>query len=383
MTGKIKISNRIDSIQQNSFRELTLLKQKLLQQGIKFIDLSEGIPDLIPNQNILKKLSIYSSKPNLHSYPTRFGIDSLRRSVKDFFTSEFNVDIKDIGYIPTLGSKESVAHIHSAFIDNGDIVLIPELHYPFYSLSAQYYNAQVYEYQLDTDYQPILSSIPSKIASSAKIMWINYPHNPTGAIISEKNVLSIIEFCKKYNILLCSDMAYSHINFSDFSTPSILKYYFKYQNMIEIHSMSKNFSLPGWRIGFVLGNQLFINAIEKSKAVFDTGAFMVLQKTVAYALRQHKAIIPKIRNEYKVRSEFMYSKLLDLGFKVFKPDGTFYLWIEVPMDKGNTDYIQYLLQEKGILLLSGAMFGQKGKNFVRLSLTKPIYILEDVVEKLK
>jgi LL-diaminopimelate aminotransferase len=382
MLKDIKISQRMGNLPKNNFSVVAQLKRKLLLEGSEFIDLSAGITDLKPDHTILTKLAAYSLRPDLHTYSVKFDIVELHHALQNFFLSEFNVPIKTLACLTTLGSKEAISHIHSALIDKNDVVLVPELHYPFYSLSARYYKAEVYAYELDEQYMPVLHNIPKHILDRAKILWINYPHNPTGATADDATIQSVVEFCKQHNIFLCADMAYSHINFFTERSASILKYYPQYNNMIEIHTVSKNFSIPGWRLGFALGNPEVIEVIAESKSLFDTGAFMVTQKAAAYAIENHKNIIPTVRKEYKSRSLYMYKKLSELGYSVFRAKGTYFLWIKVPNNHTGTSYAQYLLEKKKILLLDGAMFGPKGKEFVRLALTEPVDILEKVADKL-
>jgi LL-diaminopimelate aminotransferase len=184
------------------------------------------------------------------------------------------------------------------------------------------------------------------------------------------------------NSIICADMAYSHIDFVFEKSASILNYYHQYSNMIEMHTLSKNFSLPGWRLAFVLGNPEIIRVVAESKLLFDTGAFMVTQKAAAYAIQNYKNIIPKVRGEYEYRSRYMYKKLSELGYNVCEPKGTYFLWIKVPDGHTGRSYAQYLLETKKILVLDGAMFGPKGKSFVRLALTEPVSVLEEVIHKM-
>lgn len=383
MIRTMTISQRMQTLPKNNFNVLAQLKRELLLKKEKFIDLSAGITDLKPEEGILKKLAEYSLDPELHTYSVKFDIVELYQALQDFFHAEFNINIESFGCLTTLGSKEAISHIHAALLDENDIVLVPELHYPFYSLSAQYYKANVYAYALDEHYLPLLETIPDSILARAKILWINYPHNPTGAVIDDRSIEMIVEFCKRHNIFLCADMAYSHINFTEKKSPTLLKYYSKYNNMIELHTLSKNFSLPGWRLAFALGNPDILKTVSESKSIFDTGAFMVLQKAVAYALRNHRNIIPNVQKEYERRSTYIFQQLSELGYTVFKPKGTYFLWIQVPEGHTGASYSHYLLEHKKILLLDGGMFGPKGRAYVRLALTEPVVVLKKVVQELQ
>lgn len=380
MIKEMTISQRMQNLPKNNFNVIAQLKKKLRLQGETFIDLSAGITDLKPDPRILEKLSEYSLDSTLHTYAAKFDMIDLHQAIRDFFYEDFNIDIEPFGCSITLGSKEAISHIHSVLLDENDVVLVPELHYPFYSLSAQYYKATPYLYELNDQYLPVLHTIPKHILDRAKVLWINYPHNPTGAIIDDQSIRMIVEFCKYHNIFLCADMAYSHINFTEKKSPTILKYYHHHNKMIELHTISKNFSLPGWRIGFALGNPDVLQTMLESKSIFDTGGFMVTQKAGAYAIKNYKSIIPNVVKTYEARSSYMYQRLSALGYTIFKAEGTYFLWIKVPTGYTGESYAQYLLKQKKVLLLDGKMFGPKGINYVRLALTESISVLEDVIK---
>lgn len=376
-------ANRLNNLTENYFSNLTTFKENVNEGD--YIDLSEGNPDVCPDKKILDMMSLITKDPNIYKYPTRWGAIKLRKRILKYFSSKgYKISSYD-DVLPVLGTKEAITHISLSFLNKNDVVLVPDIAYPFYKLSALYCEATIVEVDTDENYIPVIENIPEEILLKAKVFWINYPNNPTGSIISQEQLEKIVLICNRYKIILAYDLAYSDIVYSKYNLPLSI-YTLKSKpdtGFLEIYSLSKSFSLPGCRLGFILGNRELLKVIEKSKSVFDTGIYIGFQKLMSYIYQDPDKFTKPIKCEYEKRINFFCNNLHDLGFNTKKPEGTFYCWIQVPNNMTSKDFLNLLFSECKIIALPGEMFGDKYNNYVRFSLTQPIDILKIAVNRIK
>lgn len=374
----MKKSTRIINLPRNYFSELTQEKKLIRKKDI--IDLSEGDSGLEVEKDIIIELNTHITSENINKYPSRWGAKYLRQIILESFGLEYST-IEDIEILPVMGSKEAIAHISLSFLNKGDIVLIPDIHYPFYRIATLYSEATPYIVQTNSKSIPILNSIPKTIAMRAKILWINYPNNPTGDVISEDDIRAIIKFCKSNEILLCYDLAYKDYDYSG-ENHQALKYEHEYPGIIEIYSLSKSFSIAGLRLGYIVGRREYLETIERSKSVFDTGLFIGFQKLMAFIFENYDKLIKKSKYEYKHRLDFFNNEMVKMGYEVNSTSNTIYSWVKIPQIISSSEYCRLLYKKTGILSLPGIVFGKKSDDRVRFALTKPISILTEVVKRI-
>ncbi|PFO99852.1 hypothetical protein COJ97_15135 [Bacillus cereus] len=374
----LKQSLRLKNLTTNDFGNLTSLKQRMEKKS--YIDMSEGIPDLLPNERIIKMLNIYSKQPGSHIYPTRWGGVPLRASIKGYLERKcYDLD-GNFDVFPILGSKEAIAHISTAYLDKDDVVLIPDISYPFYKLAAEFAGALPIIIETDENFIPLIHKIDKEILCKAKLLWLNYPHNPTGALIDEKNLLEIATVCDNYNITMCLDLAYNDLIYTKNSPrQSLLQIGYKSTNIIEIYSLSKSFSIAGWRTGYILSHIENLRIIEKSKSIFDTGMYIGFQKTLRYIFDNYEELLQEQIRTYKNRMDYFVGNLKEIGLDVKNPQSTFYCWVKTPDNFKSAEFAQKLFEESNVLVLPGKIFGEKGNDYIRFSLTQHIDILEEAL----
>jgi len=287
--------------------------------------------------------------------------------------------------ISLIGSKEGIAHSFLAFLDPGDIALLPDPGYPAYHVNALIAGAIPYSVPAtaETNYEPELDKIPSDILSKAKILFLNYPSNPTGAIASDAFYERAIAFAKTHNILICMDLAYSEVYFEGQRPRSILEFPGGKDVAIEFHTLSKTFNMTGWRIGMAVGNTEAVQILGKIKTNMDSGIFKAIQEAVIPALRHPNDFIEKQNRIYQHRRDIIVDGLNELGWNLAKPKATFYIWAPVPQGKTSEQFTIDLLEQTGILVVPGSGYGKFGEGFFRISITTTEARLSEAIQRLK
>jgi LL-diaminopimelate aminotransferase len=377
-------AKRLLELPANRFRELTHLKAALAKECTDFIDLSEGIPDLPPHPRLLKFFSNNGCKADVHSYTGLQGISGLRAALFDYLRSEFSVQREDIDLMPGAGSKELIAHLCQAVLNEGDVALIPEIHYPLYPVAVKFAGAQAVAYGLrrDANWAPDLQGLSEEVLARTKIVFLNYPHNPTGGVVPQNELDEIIAFFQERSILVCLDLAYSHIYYEGRVAPNALRNAKSSSGIIELHTFSKSLGVPGWRVAFAAGDKSIIELLDRSKAVFSTGLFVLLQKSLRYGLVNFPEFTAGIREIYEERVNHAVNALTDAGIDIVKPGGTFFLWMKLPAPGMATEFVRCLMRDKKVLLMPGAAFGEKEDQHVRISLTAPSDTLNDAIQRI-
>jgi LL-diaminopimelate aminotransferase len=382
----VKWASRIEALPPYLFAEIDLKIGELKSRGVDVIDLGIGDPDIPTPSNIIDALKAAADDPENHRYPSYVGMLSFREAVSGWYGGRFGVTLDARSEVLTLiGSKEGIAHAPLAFIDPGDIVLVPNPGYPVYGVATTFAGGVPYDMPLlrENSFLPDLDSIPDDIRRKAKMMFLNYPNNPTTAVADEDFFERVVDFASKNEILVCHDAAYTEIAFDGVKPPSFLQVDGAREVGIEFHSLSKTFNMTGWRIGFCVGNAKAIAGLGKIKTNIDSGAFQAIQYAGIEALNNYKLGIGERRKIYEERRDIFCKGLEEVGLNYYPPKATFYVWFEVPRGVSAKDCASKILTETGIVVTPGNGFGAHGEGYIRVSITVATTRLIEAVERLK
>ncbi len=364
-------AERIKKLPPYLFAEIDRLKEEQIANGVDVIDLGVGDPDIQTPFHIVEKMIEAVRDPSNHRYPSYYGMLDFRKAVAAWYKRRFGVTINpESEVISLIGSKEGIAHIPLAFVDPGDIALVPDPGYPVYRVSVVFAGGNPYTMplRLENGFLPDLSEIPKHIAERTKLMFINYPNNPTTAVAGKDFFKEVVRFADKYGIVVCHDAAYSEIYFDE-APISFLEIDGAKDIGIEFHSLSKTFNMTGWRIGFAVGNADIIKALGHVKTNIDSGVFQAIQRAAIAGLESEEAVVQLNRDIYRRRRDIFINGLKQAGIKIFYPKATFYIWAHIPPGYSSTDFALSLLKKSGIVATPGIGFGSFGEGFIRFSLT--------------
>ena len=371
---KVEFSERVKKLPPYIFAELEKIINEKRKQGVNLISLSIGDPDLPPPPFILEALKEESSNPKNHNYSLSQGEPEFREAVAEWYKSRFGVSLdpkREV--IALIGSKEGIANITRAFINPGDKVLVPNPAYPVYANGGTILSDGIpisMPLLEENGFKPDLNMISE---TDAKMIFLNYPNNPTGAIADKKFLKEVIDLALEKGIIVCYDNAYSEITFDGYKAPSILEIEGAMETAIEFHSCSKTFNMTGDRIGFAVGNQKLIEGLLKVKSQIDSGPPVYIQKVAVKALRSYRDGEPPeyvkwVNKRYAERRDFLVKRLNEIGLKCKKPKATFYIWLKC---NGNSMKFASKLLDKGVIVTPGIGFGEHGEGYIRLSITQP------------
>jgi len=382
----MKIAQRIQTIPPYLFAEIDKKKEEAIKRGVDIINLGIGDPDQPTPNNIIEKLRESVKDSRTHHYPPYQGTTEFRQAVASWYKNRFRVNLDPEQEVMALiGSKEGIAHIFLAFIDPGDFSLIPDPGYPVYKTGTLFANGFPYLMPLleENDFLPNLEEIDEEVAQRAKLMFINYPNNPTAAVANKDFFEKVVKFAKKYDILVCHDFAYSEMTFDGYKTSSFLEIEGAKEVGIEFHSLSKTYNMTGWRLGFAVGNKDAISALSTIKTNIDSGAFKAIQEAGVEALTGPQDNIEKMNEIYTRRRDVVINGLNKLGWNLKPTKATFYIWIPTPKNITSVDFANLLLEKTGIIVTPGIGYGEYGEGFVRIALTVEEKRLEEAIERLK
>ncbi len=382
---RIEKSDRLNNLPPYLFKEIDRQKEEVRKQGIDIIDLGVGDPDMPTPLHIIEALKKAASDPANHRYPSYTGMHDFNEAVARWYKRRFNVDLDSAKEVVTLiGSKEGIAHIPLAFINNGDVALVTSPGYPVYDVAVKFAGGQTYFMDLlkQNNFLPDLGAVPKEIAEKAKMMFINYPNNPTSAVATGEFFKDVVSFAEMNNIIVCHDAAYTEMAFDGYKPKSFLETGGAKDVGIEFHSLSKTYNMTGWRIGFAVGRAEIISALGQVKSNIDSGAFQAVQIAGIAALEGDQACVESMNKEYTLRRNILAEGLTDLGLIVEKPRATFYLWIEVPNGYTSAEFTSRLLSKGGIVVTPGNGFGAAGEGYVRMALTVGKERLKEVIERI-
>ena len=382
----ITYAERIRTLPPYLFTAIDEMKQQAIARGVDIINLGIGDPDLPTPGPILERMQQAVTDPQHHQYPSSSGMLSFRTAVAGWYQRRFNVTVDPKSEVVTLiGSKEGIGHVPMAFIDPGDVVLVPSPGYPVYPVSASFAGGIAHEMPLlkQNGFLPDLDAIPADVARKAKLMFLNSPNNPTSVIADTAFFSRVIAFAKEHHVIVCHDAAYSEIFYDGKRPSSFLEAEGAMDVGIEFHSLSKTFNMTGWRIGFAVGRAEVIAGLSQIKSNMDSGQFQAVQEAGITALESDDRLTAGLRAIYQERRDVLVAGLKNLGLEFDVPSATFYVWIEVPKGYTSASFTAHLLEKAGIVTTPGNGFGAPGEGYIRMALTTTKERLAEAVDRLK
>ncbi len=383
---KIQVAKRIAELPPYLFARIDELKAEQRAKGVDLIDLGIGDPDLPTPHHIVEAMQSAAADPAHHRYPSYVGMLDYRRAAAEFYRRRFGVKLDPAGEVVALiGSKEGIAHFPVALVDPGDVVLVPDPGYPVYATGTRFSGGEVHYLPLrrENGFLPDLDAVPEAVARRAKLLWINYPNNPTAALAPRGFYEHVVAFAKKHEIVVASDLAYSEVYFDPADAPrSFLEVPGAMDVGIEFHSLSKTYNMTGWRVGFAVGNRELVGALGKVKTNVDSGVFEAVQRAAIAALGGDQACVEELRRVYKERVEVLCGGLARLGYDVLRPKASFYCLVAVPTGFTSLEFAGKLLVENGIVATPATGFGPGGEGFVRLTVCADKSRLQEAVDRL-
>jgi len=366
----IEQANRLNTVEEYYFSKKLREVSELISSGENIINMGIGSPDLFPSKKVIEALSLSLNDQFAHKYQSYQGLKELRKAISDFYFRFFKVDCNpDNEVLPLMGSKEGIMHISLAFLNAGDEVLIPNPGYPTYLSVTKLVEAKPIFYNLlkKNNWFPDLKKLENQDLSKVKIMWINYPHMPTGASASLQQFEELIVFAKKNKILLINDNPYSFILNNDFV--SLLSVNDSMEFAMELNSLSKSFNLSGWRVGMLIGSKDNISKVLKVKSNMDSGMFYGIQKGAIKALSLKKTWFKSLNLKYVKRRELIWELASSIECEFDRSSKGLFVWAKLPVGiKSSEKFIDQILKEKKIFIAPGTIFGSKGEGYIRFSL---------------
>ncbi len=378
-------SKALKSLPPYLFIEIDKKKKAALAAGVDLIDLGVGDPDKPTPKVLLKSLNKASQNPAYHQYPLGSGLPEFRKTAAAWFKKRFGVTLDPMSeVIATIGSKEAIGHFPIAFVNPGDVVLCPDPGYPVYAAGTRFVGATPVTMPLlaKNKYLPDFNAIPKAALKKAKLMWLNYPNNPTAATCDLAFFKKAVAFCKKHHIILAHDMAYSEVYEAGQKPPSILQVPGAKDVAIEFHSLSKTFNMTGWRVGFAVGNPQLVGGLASAKGNLDSGVVSAIQEMGITALKAPDSLAKGVRSVYKKRRQVLVGGLKKMGFKVHPSTSAFYVWVQVPKGHTSASFCTLVLEKCGIVATPGNGFGASGEGYFRLTITAPEARLKLAVKRL-
>lgn len=386
MSLNIATADRLSALPPYVFARLDELKARAREQGLDLIDLGMGNPDGATPQPIIDAAIAALQNPSNHGYPPFEGTASFRKAITNWYQRRYDVSLDPDGEaLPLLGSKEGLTHFALAYVNPGDMVLVPSPSYPPHFRGPLIAGANIYSLILkpEQDWLIDLSKIPDTVAEQAKILYFNYPSNPTTAAAPREFFEDIVAFARKFEIMLVHDMAYAELAFDGYQPTSLLEIPGAKEIGVEFHTLSKTYNMAGWRVGFVVGNRHIIQGLRTLKTNLDYGIFAALQSAAETALQLPDVYLQEVQTRYRVRRDYLIDGLQDLGWSVPKPQATMYLWVPCPPGFSSADFAFSVLQKTGVVLTPGGAFGEGGEGFVRISLIADCDRMDEVLSRLK
>lgn len=383
---KITPADRIKALPPYVFARLDELKARAREQGLDLIDLGMGNPDGFAPQPVIDSAIAAFQNPLNHGYPPFEGTASFRQAITSWYNRRYNVQLDpDSEALPLIGSKEGLSHLALAYVNPGDLVLVPNPAYPAHFRGPLIAGGKIHSLDLcaENDWLIDLGAIPDAVAERAKILYFNYPSNPTTAVAPREFFEDIVAFAKKYEILLVHDLCYAELAFDGYQPTSLLEIPGAKDIGVEFHTLSKTYNMAGWRVGFVVGNNQIIQGLRTLKTNLDYGIFAVLQTAAETALQLPDSYLQDVQHRYRTRRDFMIKGLGELGWDIPKSQATMYLWIPCAVGMGSTDFALKVLQETGVVVTPGNAFGSCGEGYVRISLIAECDRLGEALTRLK
>jgi LL-diaminopimelate aminotransferase len=380
----MRFARRIESLPPYLFAELDRKVEAKRAEGADVISLGVGDPDLPTPRHVVEALQEAAQDPSTHRYPSYYGLPAFRKAVADHYERRFGVLLDpDREVLPLIGSKEGLAHLAFAVLDAGDRALVPDPGYPVYGTSTMLAGAEPVPMPLSAElrFLPDFGSVPA--IAGTKVMWLNYPSNPTAAVAEPAFFERAVEFARRNDILLVHDAAYAEITFDGYVAPSVLQLPGAKDVAVEFGSLSKTYNMTGWRVGFVVGNASAVEALSRLKTNLDSGIFNAVQRAAIAALEGPQDHVDEMRAVYQKRRDAVVSACRDEGLPVEPPLGSIYVWVPTPGDRSSADFARELLDRAAVVVAPGAGYGPNGEGFVRISLTVADDRLAEAMQRIR
>jgi LL-diaminopimelate aminotransferase len=368
------ISGRVKNLPPYLFVEINQRIAEKRARGEEVISFAIGDPDIPTPSHIIDRLLKAAHDPANHRYPETVGLPELRRAIAGWYQSRFGVSLDaDSEVLPLIGAKEGIAHIAFCFIDPGDIALVPDPGYPVYSISTTLAGGEPYFMPLtaQNNFLPDLESIPDDVWKRAKLLWLNYPNNPTGAVAELDFFNRVVELARRHDVAVCHDGPYTEVAFDDYRSVSFMQADGAKEAGVEFHSFSKTYNMTGWRIGMVVGNSVMVDALRRIKSNMDSGIPQAIQHAAIEALTGSQDCIDKHNAVYQRRRDLVIEMLNNMGLEARTPKAGLYVWAKVPKGYTSVGFVTELLDKVGVAVTPGVGYGKSGEGYVRLSLTIP------------
>jgi LL-diaminopimelate aminotransferase len=382
----LRTAKRIEKLPPYLFAEIDRKVAEARAKGADIISFGVGDPDLPTAPHVIEALNAAAADPATHRYPSYTGMPEFRESIANWYEKRFGVKMDaDDQVQPLVGSKEGIFHLPVAFIDPGDVALIPDPGYPVYETGTILAGGEPHLLPLlpESDFKPDLGSIPADVLERARVLWLNYPSNPTSAVVDLAFFEEAVAFCKKHDLLLAHDAAYTEITFDGYVAPSVLEVDGAMDVAVEFHSLSKTYNMTGWRIGWVAGAPHAIEALKRLKTNVDSGIFDAVQRAGIAAIEGPQDYLEECVDRYRHRRDLLCDGLKSMGVEIEPPKGSIYVWTPVPEGHTSETYTKHLLDEAALVVAPGTGYGPSGEGFVRFSLTISDDRLEEGVERLR
>ncbi|GJL54817.1 MAG: aminotransferase [Nitrospirales bacterium] len=382
----ITYADRIRTLPPYLFAAIDEMKRKAIERGMDIINLGIGDPDLPTPTPIIDRLKQAAEDPRHHQYPSYDGMLSFRTAVANWYKRRFGVEADPASEVVTLiGSKEGIGHVPLAFINPGDVVLVPSPGYPVYPVATSFAGGTSHFMPLlkENGFLPDLDAIPVEIARKAKLMFLNSPNNPTSVVADTAFFQRVVGFAREHHIIVCHDAAYTEIYYDGQRPASFLEAEGAKEVGIEFHSLSKTFNMTGWRIGFAVGHRDAISGLGKVKTNIDSGVFQAIQEAGITALESDDQLTDGLRAIYQERRDTLVPGLQGLGLTLDNPMAAFYVWIEVPKGYTSASFTAHLIEQAGIVTTPGNGFGDPGEGYIRMTVTTSKERLAEAVDRMK
>ena len=377
-------ADRLSALPPYVFARLDELKASAREQGLDLIDLGMGNPDGPTPQPVVEAAIAAIQDAANHGYPPFEGTASFRKAITDWYYRRYSVELDPDGEaLPLLGSKEGLTHLAIAYINPGDLVLVPSPAYPAHFRGPLIAGGKVHQIILrpEDDWVIDLGSIPDAVAEQAKILYFNYPSNPTAATAPREFFEDVVAFARKHEIMLVHDLCYAELAFDGYQPTSLLEIPGAKEIGVEFHTLSKTYNMAGWRVGFVVGNRHIIQGLRTLKTNLDYGIFAALQTAAETALNLPDVYLHEVQARYRTRRDFLIQGLAELGWDIPKTRATMYLWVPCPPGLGSTDFALSVLQQTGVVVTPGNAFGSGGEGYVRISLIADCDRLQQMLQR--
>ena len=381
----MRTAKRIDELPPYLFVGISKKIAEKQARGEDVVSLAIGDPDIPTPRHIIERLCQAAQDPANHRYPESEGLPDFRRAIAEWYEKRFDVILDpDQEVLPLIGAKEGIGHIALCFIDPSDIALVPDPAYPVYSIGTMFAGGSSYYMPLteENDFLPELESIPSEIAQRAKLLWLNYPNNPTSAVAELDFFDRVVAFARKHDLAVCHDGPYTEVAFDSYRPPSFMQTPGAKDVGVEFHSLSKTYNMTGWRVGMVVGNARAIDALRRVKSNLDSGIPQAIQHAAIEALRGPQDCIEEHNAVYQRRRDLLLNILSQIGLKARPPRASLYIWARIPEGYTSLEFATTLLEEAGVVVIPGISYGKYGEGYIRISLTIPDDRIAEAVARL-